>query len=107
MLSIDVKKLEQYDAVLKTTPHKIDVCSKTGNCTPTDAREPFTYYAQTPEQHERLKFSNDLIAILEKCHEYAPYRGKHNLVTSVIQFAYLDPQLGIIPNHNFVLNGIQ
>lgn len=107
MLSINLRKIEEYDAILSTTPYNINVCSKTGEATPNDDTSPFCYYAETPDQLNRLRFCNDLIANLEKCHEYAPHRGKHNLVNSLVQFVYLDPQLGLVPNHHFVLNSIQ
>jgi len=108
MLSISLQKMKNFDGILKTTPHKINICSKSGEATHCeDNEEEFCSFAQTPEQHERLQFCNDLIANLEKCHKYAPYRGKHNLVTGLAQFVYLDPQLGIVCNHHFVLNGIQ
>lgn len=106
MLSIDLKKLERYDATLSTTPHNICVCPKKGTAEPSNETEPFTWYAETPEQHERLDFANELISNLEKCNEYAPYRGKHNLVMGLNQFVYLDPQIGLVANHNFVMNGI-
>ena len=107
MLSIDLRMIERVDATLKTTPYKFCVCPKSGDATSDECKEEFIWYATTDEQHERLDFSNDLISNLEKCHEYAPYRGKHNLVMGIVQFVYLDPQLGLVPNHNFVLNGIQ
>ena len=107
MLSIDLRMIERVDATIKTTPHKFCVCAKTGEAHSDDCKEDFISYATTDEQHERLDFANELIANLEKCHEYSPYRGKHNLVTGLIQFAYLDPQRGLIPNHYFVLNGIK
>ena len=107
MLSIDLRMIERVDATLKTTPHKFCVCAKTGEAKGDDCKEDFIWYATTDDQHERLNFANSLIANLEKCHEYSPHRGKHNLVTGVIQFVYLDPQRGLVPNHYFVLNGIQ
>jgi len=107
MLGIDLRNIEQSDAKLSTTPFKVKVCNKTGACTPDDNKEDFISYAVTDEQHERLDFANELISNLEKCHNYAPYRGKHNLVMGLVPFIYLDPQLGLVPNHHFVLNGIQ
>jgi hypothetical protein len=107
MLSINLRIIERADATLRSTPHKFCVCAKTGEAKGDDCKEDFIWYATTDEQHERLNFTYSLITNLEKCHEYAPYRGKHNLVMGLIQFVYLDPQLGLVPNHNFVLNGIQ
>jgi hypothetical protein len=106
MLSIDLDKLKQYDAILKTTPHKINVCKNSGDATPCEDQEPFFLYAETTEQLSRLKFANELVEKIEKCHEFSPYKGKHNLVTGLTQFMYLDPQKGFVVNHFFVLNGI-
>lgn len=107
MLSIDLSQLEKDSLYLIGTPHQIKICDKTGNCEPQDDKEQFISYATNDLQHDRLQFCQDLISNLEKCHEYAPYRGKHNLVMGLIPFIYLDPQRGLVPNHNFVLNGIQ
>jgi len=107
MLSIDLKQLKEDAEFLQHTPYEICICPETGIATPSDCKEPFTDYITSDEQHERLDFANDLIAKLEKCHEYSPYRGKHNLVNGLIQFVYLDPQKGLVPNHSFLLRGIQ
>lgn len=109
MLGIDLRKLEQHDAVLKTTPHKIDVCNKTGNCTPNDDKEPFIWYAEQPEQLARLQFANELAALLERANEYTPFTHKANLTNGLQRFVYFEPQTEkITPHHYFVMNnGLQ
>ena len=109
MLSIDLRKLEQYDATLKTTPHKICVCPKKGTATADDDKEPFCWYAETPEQHERLNFANELVGVLERAHEnYLQHTHKANLTNGLQRLVYFEPQTEkITPHHYFIMNGIQ
>jgi hypothetical protein len=104
MLSIDLRKIEQYDAILKTTPHKICVCPKKGTAEPLNNKEPHIWYAETPEQIARLKFSNELAALLEQAHEYKPGTAKANLTNGVNHIVYFEPQTEkLTPNHFFVM----
>jgi hypothetical protein len=108
MLSISLSKLEQYDAILKTTPHKIDVCIKTGNCTPNDDKEPFCYYAESPAQIERLKFTTELSEMLERASLLTPYVRKANVTNGLTHLVYYNIQTDTLtPNHNYILQGIQ
>lgn len=107
MLSIDLRMIERVDATLKTTPHKFCVCPKTGKATPDECKDDFIQYATTDEQHKRMDFSNELIAVLERAHQYMPYIAKYNLVLGLERLITLDPQEGIIPNRFFVLEGIK
>ena len=107
MLSIDLRMIERVDATLKTTPHKFCVCAKTGEATADACKDDFIQYATTEEQHNRLDFANELIAILERAHQYMPHRAKYNLVLGLEPIIILDPQEGIIPNRFFVLEGIK
>lgn len=107
MLSIDLRMIERVDATLKTTPHKFCVCAKTGNATADECKDDFIQYATTDEQHKRMDFSNELIAVLERAHQYMPHIGKYNLVLGLERLITLDPQEGLIPNRFFVLEGIK
>jgi hypothetical protein len=104
MLSIDLRKLEQYDATLKTTPHKICVCPKKGTATADDDKEPFCWYAETPEQLQRLRFAQSLADLLEQAQEYKPGTAKANLTNGVNHIVYFNMQNEkITPNHFFVM----
>ena len=108
MLSIDLKKLEQYDATLKTTPHKVNICDKTGEATPDDDKEPFCWFAESPQQLERLKFANELSEILERASELTPYVRKANVTNGLAHMVYYNMQTDkILPHHYWVMNGIQ
>ena len=108
MLSIDLRKIENYDAILATTPHSINVCCETGEATPNDDKEPFCWYAETPEQHERLNFANELSDILERSHKFMPHVHKANMTTGLERLVYFNMQNERIqPHHYFVMNGIQ
>lgn len=107
MLSIDLRKIERADAILKTSPHKFCVCPKTGDTTPDEDKEPFTQYAVNDEQHERLDFANELIKLLEKAHTFKTGTNKANLTNGLSHIIYHDPEQGLIPNRFFVLEGIQ
>lgn len=107
LLSIDLRKIERADAVIKTTPHKFCVCPKTGLATPDENKEPYIQYAITDEQHERLDFAEQLVAILEKAHTFKLGTNKANLTNGISHLVAYDPQKGLIPNHFFVLEGIE
>lgn len=107
MLSIDLNRLKEADAFLKFTSIKFCVCPKTGDTSPDEDREPYISYAVNDDQHQRLNFCNELISVLNKAHEYIPHKAKYNLVLGLESLIYLDPQRGVVPNHNFVLEGVQ
>lgn len=109
MLTIDLSQLTTDSYFLATTPFKFCVCPKTGEATPDECKEPFIWYAETPEQHERLNFANELSEILERAHEkYTPYIHKANLTNGVEKLVYFHPQTNkIVPHHYWVMNGIK
>ena len=106
MLSIDLTKLEELSQIIATTPHRFNVCDKTGHASACDDKEPFTYYAETPEQFERLEYSNQIIEVAKKTVSYNKYQHLGNTIGGFINFVVLDPQKGLIPNWNFVMKGI-
>jgi len=106
MMSIDISKLEQYSEKLKTTPHRFNVCAKSGKASACENEEPYTYYAETPEHFERLDFSNKIIEVAEKAHSYNRNQNKGNIIAGFTSFVINDPQKGLIPNWQFVVNGI-
>lgn len=107
MLSIDLRKLEQYDAVLRSSPHKINVCSKTGEASADEDQEPFCFYAQSPAELERLKFATELADILERASALTPYVRKANVTNGLVHLVYHDVQTDTLkPNHNYVMQGL-
>ncbi len=107
MLSIDLRIIERADGILKTTPHRFNVCPKTGDCTPDEDKEPYIKYITTDEQHERFDFASELIKLLDKAHTFKPGTQKANLTNGLSHIVYFDPQVGFVPNHFFVAEGIQ
>ena len=104
MLSIDLRKLEQFDAILKTTKHEICVCPKKGTATPKDNKEPHILYAETPQQLDRLRVAQSLADLLEELHQYKSGTAKANLTNGVTHIVYFEPQTEkITPNHFFVM----
>ena len=107
MLGLSLKNFERIDAIIKTTPHTFKVCSKTGKATPCDDKLPFTLFCETPQQHKRLKFANELSNILERAYLFTPYTFKSNVTNGLTHIVYFDVQTETIkPTPNFVLNGI-
>lgn len=106
MLSIDLTKLDKLSQIITTTPHRFVVCEKTGKASPCEDKEPYTYYAETPEQFERMEFSNKIIEVAEKTVSFNKYQHLGNTIGGFINFVVLDPQKGLIPNWNFVIKGI-
>jgi hypothetical protein len=107
MLSIDLRKIETADGVIKTTPYSITV-SESGEASADEDQERFTYYAESEDQHKRLDFANELCNILERAHHYKPGTGIANLTYGVNHIVVFDPQKEvIIPLPNFVLEGIE
>ena len=105
MLSIDLRKLEQYDAKLKTTLHSFEVCKK-GIATGSINKEDFTWVASTTEQLNRLAFAQELADILTKANELQPYIGKSDATLGLTTFVYFNGQAGkILPNHHYIING--
>lgn len=106
MLSIDLTKLDKLSQIITTTPHRFVVCVKTGKASACEDKEPHTYYAETPEHFERLKFCNEIIGITEKAHSLNENQNKGSLITGFRSYVFIDPQKGLIPNWHFVLKGI-
>jgi hypothetical protein len=107
MLSIDLRKIETADGVLKTTPYLITV-SESGEAAADDDQERFTYYAESEDQHNRLDFANELCNILERAHHYKPGTGIANLTNGLNHIVIFDPQKeGLMPRPYFVLEGIE
>jgi hypothetical protein len=107
MLGINLSNINSISEKIQNTTHRYTVCKKTGVATPCNDKEPYTKYAETPEQFERLKFSNDIIAISEKAFELGNNLHKSDLVYGFKPFVVYDTQKGLIPNWYFVVNGIQ
>ena len=108
MLSIDLSQLTADSYFLATTPFKFCVCPKTGEATPDECKEPFIWYAETKEQHERLDFALELASILERAYLFTPHTFKSNVTNGLTHIVYFDVQTETIkPNHYFVMNGIK
>lgn len=108
MLSISLNKLEQFDGILKTTPHKINVCCETGQATPCEDTEAFCWFAETPEQHNRLKFATELSDMLERASELTPYVRKANVTNGLAHLVYYNMQTDkIVPHHYFIIQGLE
>jgi hypothetical protein len=108
MLSIDLSQLTTDSYFLATTPFKFCVCPNTGEATPDECKDPFIWYAETKEQHERLDFCNELANILERAYLFTPHTFKSNVTNGLTHIVYFDVQTETIkPNHYFVMNGIQ
>jgi hypothetical protein len=106
MIGIDLTTIQRNSEILKTSPYKFDI-DKEGKAIPSEDKEPYTYYAETPEQFERLEYSNSVIAIAEKALLHNQYLHKGNIILGFQNFCYNDPQHGYQPNWQFVLNGIK
>ncbi|WP_369753342.1 hypothetical protein AB3G34_02330 [Flavobacterium sp. WC2409] len=106
MLSIDLTNLKRISQIIITTPHRFNVCDKTGHASACEDKEPFTYYAETPEQFERLEYSKQIIEVAEKTLLFNKHQHLGNTIAGFINFIVYDPQKGLIPNWYFVLNGI-
>ena len=106
MLSIDLTKLDKLSQIITTTPHRFVVCEKTGKASPCEDKEPYIYYAETPEQFERMEFSNKIIEVAEKTVSFNKHQHLGNTIGGFINFVVLDPQKGLIPNWHFVIKGI-
>lgn len=106
MLSIDLTNLKRLSQIIATTPHRFIVCDKTGKASACEDKEPHTYYAETPEHFERLKFCNEIIRITEKAYSLNENQNKGSLITGFRSYVFIDPQKGLIPNWHFVLKGI-
>jgi len=104
MLGLSLKNFERIDSIIKTTPHTFKVCNKTGNTSSCDDKIPFTLFCETPEQHQRLEFANELADILERAAALTPYVRKSNVTNGLVHLVYHDVQTDTLkPNHNFVL----
>ena len=106
MLSIDLTNLKRLSQIITTTPHRFLVCDKTGMASACEDKEPHTYYAETPEHFERLKFCNEIINIAEKAYSLNENQNKGSLIIGFRSYVINDLQNGLIPNWHFVLKGI-
>jgi hypothetical protein len=106
MIGIDLAIIKRNSEILRTSPYKI-VINANGTASPGEDKEPYTYYAETPEQFERLEYCNSIIAVAEKALVYNKYLHKGNIILGFLHFCYNDPQHGYQPNWQFVLNGIK
>jgi hypothetical protein len=104
MLKIDLKPIELISRTLNTTPYTYHVCSK-GNATACTDKEPFTKYATTPEQMERLKYCNELIQTIETAGAKSTKNvNARTLGTFFTEFIYYDVESQkLVPNHNYVV----
>ena len=108
MLSINLEQLKKDAADLQAHPVPFCVCKKTGAVTPEENREKHTWFITTKEQHDRLKFTNELADILQRASEVTPYVRKANVTNGLIHLVYYDAQTDTLkPNHNYVMKGIQ
>jgi hypothetical protein len=105
MLTIDLNNIKRNGEIFKTSPYRFEI-DKNGKATASEDQEPFTYYAETPEHFERLNFSNEIIAITEKAFSLNRNQNKGNMIVGFNSFVINDPQYGLIPNWQFILNGI-
>jgi len=106
MIGIDLTTIQRNSEILKTSPYKI-VIDNDGKASPSDDKELYTYYAETPEQFERLEYCKSIIAVAEKALLYNEYLHKGNIILGFNHFCHNDPQHGYQPNWHFVLNGIK
>ena len=106
MLTIDLTNLKKLSETITTTPHRFNLCQKTGKASACEDKEPFTYYATTPEHFERLEFSNKIIEIAEKGYTFNTNQNKGFLISGFNTFVVNDPQKGLIPNWTFILKGV-
>jgi hypothetical protein len=106
MLGIDLANITNIADKIQHTPHRFNVCSKSGTATVCDDKEPYTYYAETPEQLERLEFANEIIKLAEKAHSLKPNLNKDTIVSGFYDFAVFEPSKGFMPNRFFVMQGI-
>jgi len=108
MLSINIDQLKTDAEKLRNNPTPFCVCKKTGAVSPDQNPEAHTWYITTKEQHERLKFTTELAAILELASEVTPYVRKANVTNGLAHLVYFDPQTDTLkPNHNYLMQGIQ
>jgi hypothetical protein len=56
----------------------------TGEATADEDQEPFTLYAETEEQHIKLAYCEELIAVLNKAHIYKPILIKQDVTLGLI-----------------------
>lgn len=107
MLTIDLTNLKRISQIISTTPHRFNVCDKTGYASACEDKEPFTFYAETPEHFERLEYSNKIIDVANNTLSYNKHQHLGNTIRGFINFVVLDPQKGLIPNWYFIKNGIK